>query len=77
MHIATTQQCRAAGMGASVKTAIVEAPGLATDTMVGGCCGSGAAKPVPDLLHQPPGPVFFFVNKKVGVGINKEYPCKK
>ena len=51
MHIATTQQW-AGGMGASVKTAVAEAPGLATDTMVG---GSGAAGPVPDLLHQPPG----------------------
>jgi hypothetical protein len=47
-------------MGASVKTAVVEAQGLATDTMVGGCSGdSGAARPVPDLWNQPPGPVFY------------------
>jgi len=54
MHIAKTTQCRLAGMG--VKTVVVET--RATDTMVG---GSGAAGPVPDLRHQPPG--YFSVKK--------------
>jgi hypothetical protein len=48
MHVAKTPLCRVAGMG--VKTVVVET--RATDTMVG---GSGAAGPVPELQHQPPG----------------------
>jgi hypothetical protein len=55
MHIAKTLQCRAACIG--VKTVVVET--RATDTMMG---GSGAAGPVPDLLHQPPD--YFSVKKK-------------
>jgi hypothetical protein len=57
MHVAKTPQCRVAGMG--VKTVVVET--RATDTMVGGS-ESGAAGPVPDLRHQPPG--YFSVKKK-------------
>ena len=67
MHVAKTPRCRVAGMG--FKTVVVET--RATDTMVG---GSGAAGPVPDLLHQPPG---YFLQKKVGVGINIEYLYKR
>ncbi len=59
-----TSAGRPAWVPGSVKTAVVEAPGLATDIMVGGCRGdSGAARPVPDLRHQPPGPGYCFVTK--------------
>ena len=48
LHMSRNPQCRVAGTG--LRTAVVEI--RPTDTMVG---GSGAARPVPDLRHQPPG----------------------
>ena len=57
IHIAKNSKCRATGSG--LRTVVVES--RPSDTMAG---GSGAAGPLPDLRHQPPG--LFSVKKSRG-----------